>query len=150
MTLADIEVPTEEIRVGKGTFKVRGISFLDLSILISDNRADLDRVVDSFAGLKNDVDPNEFLLKLVREMPSLVAKVIAYAADEPSADAKVLKFPVPVQLEAAKAIARLTFEEAGGVKKFVEQLASLLGDVSNVIPDLLGSTSSGATATAAK
>lgn len=150
MTLAEIEVPTEEIRVGKGSFKVRGISFLDLSILISDNRADLDRVVDLFAGLKNDVAPDEFLLKLVREMPTIVAKVIAHAADEPASHAKVLKLPVPAQLEAARAVARLTFEEAGGVKKFVEQLVSLLGDVNNAIPDLLASPSSTGAAKAAK
>lgn len=142
MTLADIEVPTEEIQVGKGSFKVRGISFYDLSILINDNRADLDRLVNLFAGLKTGVSMEQFGMQLIREMPGLVARLIACAADEPKAADKILKFPVSVQLSAAMAVGRLTFEEAGGVKKFAEQLVGLLGSVNQVVPDLLGSPSS--------
>lgn len=141
MTLADIEVPTEAIHVGKSSFTVRGISFYDLSLLINDNRADLDRLVDLFAGLKANVEMDQFGVQLIREMPALVARVIACAADEPEAAGKILKFPLPVQLAAVMAVGRLTFEEAGGVKKFAEQLASLLESVNQAVPDLLGSQS---------
>lgn len=139
MTLAALELPTCTIKVGKGDFTVRGLSFEDVAALIHEHRADVDRVVELFKSSKDS--DGALAATLVRELPVLTAKAIARAADEPAMHEKVRRLPVPTQLEAIQAIGRLTFEETGGVKKFAEQLVGLLGATNDTIHALLSSNS---------
>jgi hypothetical protein len=140
MTLAALELPTETIKVGnRGDFTVRGLSFADVAALVNKHRDELDTVIGVFTS--GEGTPDAMLVTLLAEMPDLAAKVIAFASDEPGQHEKVKRLPVTVQLDALMAVGRLTFEEAGGVKKFAEQVLVLLGASNQVIQDLLLSNS---------
>jgi hypothetical protein len=75
-----------------------------------------------------------FLQKVVRELPSLVAKVIAIAADEPDEYSKVEKLPFPAQLEAVLAVGQMTFEDEDGLKKFGENILTMLAALTSSAP----------------
>ena len=140
MTLAALELPTETIQVGnRGSFTVRGLSFVDVAALIQNHKNELDTIVGLFVSGKGS--PDALFRTLLTEMPAVAAKIVACAADEPNEAGKILKLPVTVQLDALMAVGRLTFEEAGGVKKFAEQVVVLLGASNQVVQDLLLSNS---------
>ncbi len=61
--------------------------------------------------------------------PGLVAMIIALGADEPDAQAEAMTLPFSVQMDALTKIARLTFTQAGGPKKFLESVAALMRGV---------------------
>lgn len=132
MALSEITLPTETISVGKASFSVRGLSFDDMSALIGRHQG----VIESLLGRYDSKTPGveaELIQVLVRESPTLAAQAIALASDEPEQEAKVRRLPMPVQIDALTVIAKLTFEETGGVKKFAEQLAGLFGGLRNVV-----------------
>lgn len=131
MALSDITLPTETISVGRASFSVRGLSFEDVTALIGKHQSALEELIDRYNQKGSDAEVLQFL---VRETPSLTAQIIALASDEPDQELAARKLPMPKQIDALTAIAKLTFEEAGGVKKFVEQLAGLFGGLRQMIP----------------
>lgn len=131
MGLRDITLPTETISVGGASFSVRGLSFEDVTSLIGRHQSAIENLIDRYNAKGTDAEVLQFL---VRETPSLTAQVIALASDEPDQEAAARKLPMPIQIDALTAIAKLTFEEAGGVKKFAEQLAGLFGGLRQMVP----------------
>lgn len=134
MSLSDYS-PEKAVVVFKGgQFEVRGITLDDLAILLRDHLDDLDAIVNILGtSMKNGVSQDTMVavatqhaLALVREAPGLVARTIAQQSDEPDAVENARKLPPSVQVDALEAIARLTFEEAGGPKKFFERLMKYL------------------------
>lgn len=131
MGLRDITLPTETISVGRASFTVRGLSFDDLTSLIGRHQAALESLIDRYQEKGSDAEVLQFL---VRETPALAAQIIALASDEPDQEDAARKLPLPKQVDALTAVAKLTFEEAGGVKKFVDQLAGLFGGLRQIAP----------------
>lgn len=130
MALADYSPERVAIGFKGGSFQVRGLSLDDVSVLMKDHLADLDELLVLYS---RNVDPQmtvaataQYAVTLVREAPSLVANVIALASDEPDAIDNARRLPLPTQVDALKAIGQLTFEEAGGAKKFFESLKELV------------------------
>lgn len=130
MALSDIAVPTETISVGRHSFSVRGLSFEDVTALIQRHQAALESMIGMY-GKASDADLLQFL---IRESPTLAAQIIALASDEPDQELAVRKLPMPAQVDALTAVAKLTFEETGGVKKFAGQIAGLLGGMRQLTP----------------
>lgn len=142
MTLAALELPTAEIKVRNTQLVVRGLAFVDVAALIQQHRNELDRLVGLFTAKVGEKPGTQDLIKvLLAEMPALAAAIIAHGCDEPQQASKAARLPIAVQTEAILAIGRLTFEEAGGVKKFAEQLVALFGASTETIRGLLSSNS---------
>lgn len=129
MALADYQPERVDIQFKGGPLSVRGLSLDDVSVLVKHHLTDLDQLLELYS---KNVDPQlavmataQYAVTLVREAPALVANFIALAADEPEQADKARRLPIPVQVECIKEIGRLTFEEAGGAKKFFESLKEL-------------------------
>ena len=128
MSLADYTPLSQSVSLGRGaTVSVRGLSIDDIAVLLKDHLSDLDGLFELWERSSDQpLASARFVVALTREAPALVATLIALAADEPDMVAKARRLSLPVQIELLKAVLRLTFEEAGGAKKFVESLNQLL------------------------
>ena len=142
MSLSAVVLPKKSVRVGETAFDVRGLSFHDISDLMTGNQDDLVELVTMYVQTaEQGEDPMAggtagvaFLQKVVHELPSLVAKVVAIAADEPDSYAVVEKMPFPAQLEAILAVGQMTFEDEDGLKKFGENILTLLAALTSSVP----------------
>ena len=142
MGLADYQAPTEPVEFKGGSFDVRGIALDDLGVLLKNHLTDLDALMDLYEKeVREDIRVTataQYAIGLVREAPGLVANVIALCSDAPDSVDKARRLPLAVQVKALETIGRLTFEEAGGPKKFFENLKTLFGAM-RPAPKLTGS-----------
>ena len=145
MGLSELHIPKATIDYAGG-FDVRGLSVADIALLAGNHRADIDRLIDSVAGTVNGDKSDESVLnesvleRALSECPVLFATAIACANDEPDQWQLALQLPFPVQLDAVMQIARLTFEEAGGIKKCLENLVSAMQVGSQTLQAMRGKT----------
>lgn len=130
MSLSNYQAPKLVVSFKGGQFEVRGITLDDLAILLKNHLNDIENLVDMFQKEPDHEAAVASLLKhsitLIREAPGLVANLIALASDEPDAVDNARSLSMPIQVKAIQSIAQLSFEEAGGPKKFVESLWMLL------------------------
>lgn len=130
MALADYQPKRVVVEIRKGLdFNVRGLSFEDISTLMGNFAVDLDKLIDIYAKVGDTEDMSEmaqYTVALVREAPLLVAQMIALASDEPDSVEQARTLTMVTQINAIRAIGKLTFEEAGGPKKFFESLTELV------------------------
>lgn len=133
MTLADFEPASEKIVIGRGkTLAVHGLTLPNVSLLV---RSYYERILVLFdrylENSANDIfgtsNFDQFALTLIKDTPEIAAAIIAIAAHEPEMATKAEMLPFPTQIIALTTIFKLTFEEAGGPKKFFETLQSLVG-----------------------
>lgn len=88
---------------------------------------DDDRASDQIAEALQDNAAKSFG-KIVTKFPDLVAKIIAAACDSPDQWEVVRdRFVVPLQFEIAQEIARLTFIDPPGFRRFVGNVMALIG-----------------------
>ncbi len=130
MSLADFQPARETVAFKGGEFSVRGLALDDVAVLMRHHMSDIDALVNAFA---SDTTPEmastvvvQHAITLIKEAPGLVANLIALASDEPDSVDNARRLGIAVQVRAIEAIAKLTFDEAGGPKKFVESLVNLL------------------------
>lgn len=141
MALSDFQVARKPVLFrGEPLIAVRGLALNDISYLIRDHLDQLNKLFDLYDKPETRetalAESAKFALHIVKEAPELVAQMIVLASDEPQENIEIArKLPLPVQVEAVRAIIELTFEEAGGAKKFLDSVMSL---VSGVMP--MGST----------
>lgn len=130
MSLSDYIPERAEIKLPKGAFSVRGLSLVDVSVLLRDHMGHLDAMFKQYAEKTKEVfttaAAQKLVLTLVKDFPDLCAAVITLAADEPGTEAKARALTAPKQIETVTAIGRLTFEEVGGPKKFFASLQPLM------------------------
>lgn len=128
MSLAEYTPITETISIGrKQSITVRALGLDDVAVLIKDHLSDLDNLFDLYEqSAEQSLASARFIIALTREAPALVGTAIALACDEPHAVDNARRLSIPTQVSALKAILKLTFEEAGGVKNFVESLTEML------------------------
>lgn len=140
MSLSNYRAPKAVVPFKGGQVEVRGITFDDLAILMRNHLDDVDNLVKIFnrPGLTAESAVPAILqncIGLVREAPGLTAQLIALAADEPENVAEARSLGMAIQVKVIRAIADLTFEEAGGPKKFLESLFGLMrGMISETLP----------------
>lgn len=130
MSLANFKPESRVVKGKNYELTVRGLCLEDLSGLLRTHMADLEHVFDLYekqgADSLSTVALGKFVLALVKDAPGLVAHAIALACDEPQFVENAAKLPFMAQVNALKDIGALTFEEVGGVKKFVENLSQLV------------------------
>jgi len=134
MALSDFTPEIITIGAGKkATFDVRGLSFLDLSSLLRTHHNDLENLFDLYekeAGQDiSNIAMAKYATALIKDAPGLVAHLIALAADEPEMVNQVHRLPLLSQVDALRAIGKLTFEEVGGVKKLMGMIAELASEL---------------------
>lgn len=130
MSLADYQPLRREIPLrGGSSVSVRGLSLDDVAVLMNLYLRD----IDALFNLYDEVDEAsqvramaQFAVVLCREAPTLVAHAIALVCDEPDHIDKARLLGLPKQVEILKAVFEMTFEEAGGARKFIESLGMLL------------------------
>lgn len=126
---ADFEIPTAVIKVGKGSFTVRGMNSEDVVMLTSVYFEDLKRLVADF-GVKDGVVPankvQELVLSVVKTFPMMTAEMISRCADAPEQLEKFRNLSFVKNIEAIKAIMDLSVEDGHDLKKLGEGLISLL------------------------
>jgi len=130
MSLADFQPERAKVAYKGGDFDVRGLTLNDVAILLRHHLDDLEALIVVFS---RDFDQTAIVsavtqhgVALIKEAPGLVANLIAIASDEPDEVDQARALSMHTQVNALETIARLTFDEAGGAKKFVESLNHLL------------------------
>lgn len=124
--LRNFKPRTATMQAGDETVALRGLTVNDLSLLMESHASSLRAVWDHWNGAKDaptdGARQDRMLVLLLREFPALSADVIAIAANEPDAGEQARRLPFPTQLDALVKIARLTFEEVGGLGNFLSSL----------------------------
>lgn len=136
MSLANIQIPRSEVMFRGESLSFRGLSLNDFSALMRNHMAELSTLFDMYDNAETrDTAISQsanFAIKIVKEAPEMVAQLIVLASDSPQDDLKIAKqFPLPLQVECVRCIINVTFEEAGGAKKFLD---SLMGMVTTLRP----------------
>lgn len=136
MSLANYEPETTTVDLpGRGgSLTIRGLSFQDLTALIRDHRETIEKLFNDYSD--EETNAQSLLTRLLTNSPEFCAQVIALSADSPEHVEKARRLPVTVQLDALIAVGKMTFEEAGGVKKFLEQIIMIIQGVTGVIDQL--------------
>lgn len=127
--LANLTYERREFNLKGGSFAVQGISLESLAILIRTHFKDLEALFGLFEKI-DTIDESQLeslALSVIQDAPGFVANVIALAAGEPDQAPVVQGLPFPVQVEALLAVGDLTFNESGGVKKFLPALLNRIG-----------------------
>lgn len=141
MSLASYTPETRAVPLGSDkSFVVSGLSLAHVEILIRTHLADIEALFDLFTQGGGNFEPEDLKrlsISLATNAPGFVANLIALAANETDATENAARLPFPIQLQALSEIMELTFTEVGGVKKFMEAVASLLGSVSGKVPTKL-------------
>lgn len=136
MALSNYKAATRSFPLGDEPLVIKGLSLVDMTTLIRHHLPDLEALVDlasqTLSGRKelNESDMNVLAISLAEHAPGFVGNLIATAEvggkkDQASAEA-AMTLPFPLQIELLVAIADLTFNEVGGIKKAFERVAALL------------------------
>lgn len=114
---------------GKGgkeySFKVRGLTVPDVTKLLERRLGDIEVAFELVKGTKG-LATDGVIMSLLNEAPALMAEVISEAADDRDNPERYMKLPFSAQFQAINEIARMTLEEAGGLKNLIATLQSLL------------------------
>lgn len=163
MALSDYVVPRTEIKIGiDNSMSVRGLALEDITFLVSVHKEDIDTLIEMFraksmahvtnksapGGVINPALIDEMVRKsgddlisgFLQQFPLLAANVIATACDEPESWQAARTLPLPLQIEALLSVAKLTFEDAEGFKKFVGNVAAVLRSASAQAPQIVSNS----------
>jgi hypothetical protein len=132
--LANYKVEVETFQLKGGSVVLKGLSLVEITKLVHYHLPDLESifnlgvsVMDGETQLTED-HINRIAIALAEHAPGFLANLIATSAgetDEASIQ-NAAKLPFITQIDMILAIVRLTFDEAGGVKKAFERLATLM------------------------
>lgn len=146
MSLASYKPPILNFPIGDQAVVIRGLSLTDLSMLINSNLEDMEVAFSLVSGILNDIKSTDeavqasinsriqsAVVTLARSAPRLCTAAIAMCAVEDSEFedrlAAAATLSAPIQVDLMLAIGKMTFEEVGGVKKFIEKLGALLSQM---------------------
>jgi hypothetical protein len=130
MGLKDLRIPTETVEVpGGGEFAVRGLSFVDLRLLVSKHASELAEFFDLVANGSGELAITNAAAvagQFINDAPAIAAEVIALASGEKDVFEIALALPFPVQVDALTKIGKLTFASEDSAKKFLQTVRSLI------------------------
>jgi hypothetical protein len=150
MGLRDFAPATETIQLpGGDTFVVRGLALEDITVLLRSHYDTAAKLFDKYVNAAATDAANAALpeadfgsggmrsvaLEALQEAPTLIADVIAQAADEPELAPLVKRLPLGTQIEAAEAVIRLTLEAEGGLEKLIETVNKLTSSLAGLGDD---------------
>lgn len=136
MSLADFSINKVKVDFRGGSLNMRGLALEDFSVLLRHYLPEMNALFDLYDNKETRdtaiSQSGAFALKIVKEAPEMVAQLIVLAGDEPQELIDIARrLPLPVQVECVRNIIDLTFEEAGGAKKFLD---SVMGMVATLRP----------------
>jgi len=131
MTLKEFQIATRSVSFRGGSLDVRGLALNDISHLIRDYLAELNTLFTLYEKEETRetaaAQSVQFAVTIIRETPNLVAQLIVLATDSTQDELHIAqRLPIPVQTELLRTVIELTFEEAGGAKKFLDSLVELV------------------------
>jgi hypothetical protein len=137
MSLKELLVPTETFQIGEGTLTVRGLGSSDLAYLIQKHQDKFDVLYQAFRKASEDnANMTDLTVKLATSLPDLAASIVACGAGERGAESHVEKLPFPVTIRILKVVGKLTFDEYGGIKPFIEDLITIAKSTADSINTL--------------
>lgn len=142
MSLKKLRLPHATVEFSGGDFTVRGVSLRDLALLMRHHRPAMTKLFDELKAGKNMALDATLILALgesaISAAPELVSDLIALAAGDTDAESREIaqRLPFPVQLEAIKQIAFLTFEGEDGLGKLAETVVHMAQSVSSAVTEL--------------
>jgi hypothetical protein len=102
------------------SFHVRGLTFVDVSTLVNMHLNDVEAAYALYerasTAIMSDMGYETLAMTLVQGAPGLTAEVISMAADDLDNAQQYAKLPFSVTVLAVEKIARLTLQDAGGLK----------------------------------
>jgi hypothetical protein len=141
MSLAKMNLPSHSVEFGGQTIIFRGLGFNSLVGLIKAHRDQLDELftkgkamMDATGDESTELAP--LIIEMLSDLPELTAAIIAYSAGEPDSVEYVNQIPFPTQLEILEKIGELTFNEAGGLGKFIKLLTRMVTKTSSAMNSL--------------
>jgi hypothetical protein len=131
MSLKDFKIASDVVTFRGGSLELRGLSLNDFSVLMRGYLPELNnlfKLYEDEATRENAISQSvKFATTLVQETPQMVAQMIVLCADEDQSLLSVAaRLPITVQVECIRKIIELTFEEAGGAKKFLDSLVGMV------------------------
>jgi hypothetical protein len=131
--LSTYETPKAFIPFGLDPNKgmtVRALNLDDLTEMISAHLGPIAEAVELYEKNRADMfaagNIDRFVITVMRVLPQLSAEIIAVAADEPELTEAAGRLAFGIQLRALSEVARMTLEDAGGLKNLFAALASAL------------------------
>lgn len=138
MALKTYTIPRLPVLLTEGNeIQVRGLNLDDVSFLVQVHRDDVDKIIAAFRSEVPSLDPeavdaavrergNAMISVLLQHFPIVAGNVIAVASDEPEQWDVAQKLPVPVQIDALVKVAKLTFNDFDGFKKFLGNVLAVV------------------------
>lgn len=134
MSLKDFQIHREAVTYRGVSVHVRGIAPKDITHLIRGHLTELNTLFEMYSKEETKqtaiAQSVAFAGRIVSELPDFAVHLIMAAADEDMDDEEtfdhVMKFPIPLQIELVRKIADITFEEAGGAKKFIDSIVDMV------------------------
>lgn len=138
MSLRDYKPRTADVPFPGGSVTVRGLTPSEVAELIKSFKDDAIKIytliksmdIDS---LKTDNDFFARMISVVSDVPNLVAKLIAVAADEPDEYEHVKKLPLALQFDIICKIGEMTFTVDGDLKKLLANMVEKMGGVNGLL-----------------
>ncbi|NRC54125.1 phage pre-tape measure protein [Neoaquamicrobium sediminum] len=121
MALKGYRLPTLDVELpGGDSFPVRGLSLPDITFLVSRHGDTMRTLFDRYSGDETIAisDLASVGTSILETAPTLAAEIVAVAADEPDEMETIMRLPFPVQVDALEKVGKLTFDTAGGPKKW--------------------------------
>lgn len=136
MSILDYQPITEIVETANASFAIRGLSSADLRLIVETNLESFDAVVsiiDSVLskGAQSTLDAKLLqgsVVSLAQAVPSLLPQIIALATDGGDFQDRLMaaaRMPAPLQVDITMKIGGLTFQEVGGVKKFLGEFVAM-------------------------
>lgn len=135
MGLKDLQLPKSTVEIPGGSFTVRGISTVELEVLLREHKATLTAMFKQVveAGANMDEETVQLGVELLANAPELLARIICMAADEPDAIEFAMKLTPAIQLVALTRIAVLTFTVEGDLGKLIGDVMTRIGGFNRVL-----------------
>lgn len=138
MSLRDYKPRTEDVSFPGGSVAVRGLTPSEVAVLIKDFKEDAIKIYSliktmDIGALKTNDDFFAKMITVVSDVPNLVAKVIAIAANEPDSHEFAADLPLAFQFELICKVGALTFTVDGDLKKLVANLVEKIGGINGLL-----------------
>lgn len=149
--LAALGAFTSIVTTSKGPLTLRGISFNDVTFLVSRHLEVVKTIFEGLPKPKEGQSVEEFLAEseitspggevfaatLAQTAPALIADLIACVCGDPNSEDDrrfAGNLPIGLQVEIVTEAIHLTFSETGGAKKFMETVAKVIPNVKGAGP----------------
>lgn len=143
MSLRDFVIRKEPVVYQGVSTQVRGIALFDISDLMRNHLAEMNKLFGMYQNLETRetaiAQGMQFAARIVDEVPKLVTAIIIRACDEDQNDEALIdhvqRLSIGLQVELIRKIIELTVEEAGGAKKLIDSLVSMVNTVKPMTMD---------------